>query len=65
MPEPATNEDPTNVTVMPEPGQQPRATVSFLPVAFNAQTLWQSPCFWMLLGAGVTLAAVWAFRKKA
>ena len=49
------------------PGAQPlngQTVVSLRPVAFNAQTLWQSPCFWMVIGAGLTLLAMWTFTRK-
>lgn len=42
----------------------PQTVVSLKPVAFNAQTLWQSPCFWMVIGAGLTLLALYTFSKK-
>ena len=65
MPENASTESPSdNVTVMPDQQQQPRTTVSFLPVAFNAQTLWQSPCFWMVIGSALTLAAICVLNKS-
>lgn len=39
-------------------------TVSLRPVQFNAASLWESPCFWMLAGAGMTLIALYIFTKK-
>jgi len=56
--------DPQVVRDDPDPDPQPRTTVSFLPIAFNAQTLWQSPCFWMVVGSALTLAAIWTFNRK-
>jgi hypothetical protein len=57
---------PGQTTLMPDgtstdPGQ---TVVSLKPVAFNASTLWQSPCFWMVIGSGLTLLAMWTFRKR-
>ncbi len=39
-------------------------TVSLLPVRFDMQTIWQSPCFWMVVGSALTLFAVYTLRKK-
>jgi hypothetical protein len=62
MPESAEDQQPVNITPMPDAQRQ--TTVSFLPVAFNAQTLWQSPCFWMVIGSALTLAAIYVLSKR-
>jgi hypothetical protein len=43
---------------------QGQTTVSLRPVAFSAETIWQSPCFWMVVGSALTLFAVYTLRKK-
>ncbi len=42
----------------------PETTVSFQPVRFSCETLWQSPCFWMVIGSVGTLAVLYFWRKK-
>lgn len=39
-------------------------TMSLRPVRFSMESIWESPCFWMLLGAGLTLTAIYVLRKK-
>lgn len=44
--------------------QPPQTTVSFRPVRFTATSLWESPCFWIVIGSALTLLAIHAMRKK-
>lgn len=58
---------PAGDTTVVDPGHEapPQGTtVSFLPVTFNAQTLWQSPCFWMVIGSGLTLLAIYTLGRR-
>ena len=67
MPDPTSNAEVVNDIppgTQPANGALPGTVVSFRPVAFNAQTLWQSPCFWIVVGAGITLLAMWTFTRK-
>ena len=50
-------QDPTGAT-----GQQ--TTVSLRPVQFSLAAIWESPCFWIVVGSALTLFAVYTLRKK-
>lgn len=39
-------------------------TVSFRPVRFTAASLWESPCFWIVIGSALTLLAIHAIGKR-
>ncbi len=51
-------------------GQDPGAggvlgtTVSLRPVRFSLESIWESPCFWIVVGSALTLFAVYTLRKK-
>lgn len=38
--------------------------ISLRPVRFNGASVWESPFFWMFVGVGLTMAAIWAVKKK-
>jgi hypothetical protein len=37
---------------------------SLRPVRFSLESIWESPCFWMLAGAALALFAVYTLKKK-
>ncbi len=39
-------------------------TVSLRPVRFSLESIWESPCFWIVVGSALTLFAVYTLRKK-
>ena len=50
-------------------GQDPASgalgtTVSLRPVRFSLESIWESPCFWIVVGSALTLFAVYTLRKK-
>lgn len=48
----------------PVNGQPPETTVSLSPVRFSAASLWESPCFWLVIGSALTLLAIHTLQKK-
>ena len=58
---------PTGETSKPRPftfGSDEPVGAWARPVAFNAATTFQSPFFWIVVGAGVALAACYFIKRK-
>lgn len=43
---------------------EPQTTVSLRPIRFTAASLWESPCFWIVVGSALTLLAIHALKRK-
>lgn len=51
--------------VVPEDGSRYGQTIIGLrPVQWSMATVWESPFFWMIVGAGLTLGAIYLAKKK-
>lgn len=67
---PANNTGQTEIVNDIPAGAQPvggdgRAIVTgFRPVCWNLQTVWESPFFWLVMGAGLAIVGMWAVKKK-
>ena len=56
------NDVPPDATQLNAQGQP--VQVSLRPVQFNAASLWESPCFWIVIGSGLTLLAIYVLKRK-